>query len=137
MNVQSIAAEYLMVITVCAPFSDYSLGFQIPLTDHGKKYEKHGWLRVNISLIKSMSDYAHHPTPPVTYMIPQVPQVPQHQIETVHIQAPLGSSNCVPHPPVIQKPLLSERPDILRRGSYRRFHCPNSYGGLLLCFSYL
>lgn len=132
-NVQLIAAEYLMVITVGDHFSFLSLGFQIPLTDHGKKCENHGWLRVNISLIKSVNDYAHHTTPPVTYMIPQVPQ---HQTHTVHIQPPLGCSNCVPHPPVYHNSLLSERPDLLRRGSYHRFHYPssNTYGKLLLLF---
>ena len=129
------------------------------MTDHGVKNSKCGSLRVNISLTKSVNDYAHKPVISVTTVpvsTPIAPPVlaapndythkPVISATTVPASTPIALpilsaptlsvhpelQPCIalhPTPGVATGVLLSERPDLLRRGSSRHFHMQQPFNG--------
>ena len=125
------------------------------MTDHGVKNSKCGSLRVNISLTKSVNDYAHKPVISVTTVpvsTPIAPPVlaapndyahkPVISATTVPVATPILAAPtlsvhpelqpCIalhPTPGIATGVLLSERPDLLRRGSSRHFHMQQPFCG--------
>lgn len=101
------------------------------MTDHGVKSSKCGSLRVNISLTKSVSDYAHKSVasvPPVPVAIPIAS--PVLSVPTLSVHPELQPCVQFPSTPTVSTGvLLTERPEFLRRGSSRHFHMQQPYSG--------
>ena len=97
------------------------------MTDHGVKNSKCGSLRVNISLTKSVNDYAHKPVISVTTVPVSTPIL---SAPTLSVHPELQPCIALhPTPGVATGVLLSERPDLLRRGSSRHFHMQQPFNG--------